>query len=194
MLIDFVLVVHETEGVSTEFTEQLTLCHSFFVDEASRLCCRMRDCIGSEIGIGRSGDVDRALDRGYWEVLVRMDSVSSCVQILLGEETVRELFGSRHSLSKSLILEQVPDAPAAGTGEQPQLAGARSPTTQLQHWLRIGTGQPPSFGHCLLLAHRGSPSPSAVPGGYPIGIRSATRSRASVETLRLLKRLLDRGI
>src|SRR5262249_5415046 len=43
--------------------------------------------------------------------------------------------------------EQVPDAPATGTGEQPQLAVARLALEEAKHPLRVGAAQPLRRGH-----------------------------------------------
>src|SRR6185503_6382949 len=60
---------------------------------------------------------------------------------------VRERLGLPHCVAKLLMLEARPDSPTAGHREEPHLAIARLAPEELEHGLRIGTGQPFGFGH-----------------------------------------------
>src|SRR5437773_1835071 len=62
-------------------------------------------------------------------------------------EAVRERLGLPHRVAKLLLLEARPDPPTAGHREEPHLAIARLAPEELEHGLRIGTGQPFGFGH-----------------------------------------------
>src|SRR5215831_650454 len=62
-------------------------------------------------------------------------------------EAVGERLGLPHRVAKLLVLEARPDPPTAGHCEEPHLAIARLAPEELEHGLRIGTGQPFGFGH-----------------------------------------------
>jgi hypothetical protein len=67
--------------------------------------------------------------------------------LLFVDFPIRKLFAELHSLSASLVVKQVPDTTATGTGEKPRLPVARLASQEFQHPLRVGAGQPLRFRH-----------------------------------------------
>lgn len=65
----------------------------------------------------------------------------------LEEWPVGESFSDRDRLSRTLILQKVPDIPTTCYREQPQLSLARLAAKERQHRPRISRGQPLRLGH-----------------------------------------------
>ena len=65
------------------------------------------------------------------------------LKLLEGSAPVGKAFGDVHSALAALVLHQVPDAAAAGDGQQSPLAVAASAPEVLQQGSRVDAPQPP---------------------------------------------------
>src|SRR5262249_43358975 len=81
---------------------------------------------------------------------------------------VGEAFGQRDGFAAPLVGEQIPDAAAAGQGEQAELAVTRLSPQELQHRLGVGAFEPLCFHHGWL-------SPRYFFGGSGLGTSTSTR-------------------
>jgi hypothetical protein len=76
------------------------------------------------------------------------------IRFILAGQAIYKSFRDYHRVPAPLVREQWPDAPAAGTGKQPQLAVAGRTRYELQHRLGVSAGKPLGLSHPTLLLRR----------------------------------------